>query len=62
VIDRTTQDVEEVVGEMRQNEIRTRDEMREVREEVNNIRDMLPKVRIHFPLAGLPHIESQLDD
>ncbi|EKM83825.1 hypothetical protein AGABI1DRAFT_117296 [Agaricus bisporus var. burnettii JB137-S8] len=43
-IDRTTQDVEEVVGEMRQNEIRTRDEMREVREEVNNIRDMLPKM------------------
>lgn len=49
-IDKTTQDVEAVVGEMRQGEIRTRDEMREVREEINNIRDMLPKVRVDCPV------------
>lgn len=62
LIDRTTQDVEEVVGEMRQNEIRTRDEMREVREEVNNIRDMLPKVGTFLLLIGLSRIQPQLDD
>lgn len=44
-IDKTTQDVEVAVGEMRQGEIRTRDEMREIREEVDNIREMLPKVK-----------------
>ncbi|KXN89966.1 Peroxisomal membrane protein pex14 [Leucoagaricus sp. SymC.cos] len=43
-IDRTTEDVEAVVSEMRQGESRTRDEMREIREEVNNVREMLPKM------------------
>ena len=44
-IDKTTQDVGAVVGEMRLGEAKTRDEIREIREEVNNIREMLPKVR-----------------
>ncbi|KII93575.1 hypothetical protein PLICRDRAFT_49617 [Plicaturopsis crispa FD-325 SS-3] len=43
-VDKTTADVEAAVKEMREGEVKTRDEMREVREEVNNIRDMLPKM------------------
>lgn len=43
-VDKTTRDVEAVVSEMRSAEARARDEMREIREEVNTIRDMLPKV------------------
>lgn len=43
-IDQTTEDVKAVVLEMREGESKTRDEMREIRDEVNNIREMLPKV------------------
>ncbi|KAG6911909.1 hypothetical protein DXG01_000156 [Tephrocybe rancida] len=43
-IDRTTANVEAVVVEMREGEHKTRDEMREIRDEVNNIREMLPKM------------------
>ncbi|KAF8898667.1 peroxisomal membrane anchor protein conserved region-domain-containing protein, partial [Infundibulicybe gibba] len=43
-IDKTVEDVNMVVKEMRDGEIKTRDEMREVREEVNTIREMLPKM------------------
>jgi peroxin-14 len=43
-IDRTTEDVKAVVLDMREGESKTRDEMREMRDEVNNIREMLPKV------------------
>lgn len=43
-VDRTTLDVEAAVTEMRGSEIKTRDEMREIRDEVNTIREMLPKV------------------
>ncbi|KAF8832410.1 hypothetical protein HHX47_DHR1001399 [Lentinula edodes] len=43
-VDKTTRDVEAVVSEMRSAEARARDEMREIREEVNTIRDMLPKM------------------
>lgn len=43
-VDKVTSDVETAVKEMREGEVKTRDEMREVREEVNNIREMLPKV------------------
>jgi len=45
-IDQTTQDVEALVNEMRQAESRTQDEIREIREEVNNVREMLPKVKL----------------
>lgn len=41
---KVTQEVEGVVKNMRDGEVRTRDEMREIREEVNNVREMLPKV------------------
>ncbi|KAF8973987.1 peroxisomal membrane anchor protein conserved region-domain-containing protein [Flammula alnicola] len=43
-IDQTTEDVKAVVVELREGETRTRDEMREIREEVTNIREMLPKM------------------
>lgn len=43
-MDKATNDVEAVVVELRQGESRTRDEMREIRDEVENIREMLPKV------------------
>ena len=47
-IDQTTGDVKAVVTEMRENEVKTRDEMREIREEINNIRELLPKVRSYI--------------
>ncbi|KAI0051777.1 hypothetical protein FA95DRAFT_1485012 [Auriscalpium vulgare] len=43
-VDKATADVDAAVQQMRDGEIKTRDEMREIREEVNNIRDMLPKM------------------
>lgn len=43
-VEKATQEIGEVVNEMRTGEIRTRDEMREIRDEVNNVREMLPKV------------------
>ena len=44
-VERVTEDVEAAVKEMRESEIKTRDEMREIRSEVANIHEMLPKVR-----------------
>ena len=44
-VERVTQDVEAAVKEMHESEIKTRDEMREIRSEVTNIHEMLPKVR-----------------
>lgn len=52
-IDRTTEDVKAVVLEMREGESKTRDEMREIRDEVNNIREMLPKVNSSIILCRL---------
>ncbi|CAA7266501.1 unnamed protein product [Cyclocybe aegerita] len=43
-IDQTTNDVQTVVADLREGESRTRDEMREIREEITNIREMLPKM------------------
>jgi peroxin-14 len=43
-VDKATADVETAVQQMREGETRARDEMREIREEVNNIREMVPKV------------------
>ena len=43
-VEQTTQDVDDCVREMREADERNRDEMREIREEVNSIREMLPKV------------------
>jgi len=43
-VQKVTQDVEAAVKEMRESEIKTRDEMREIRSEVTNIHEMLPKV------------------
>lgn len=45
-----TEDVAAVVKDMREGEVRTRDEMREIRQEVDNVRDMLPKVKIQVIL------------
>ena len=41
---KVTQEVEDAIRDMREGETKTRDEMREIREEVNNVREMLPKV------------------
>ena len=60
-IDKTTEDVKAVVAELREGEAKTRDEMREVREEVNNIREMLPKVRIP-PRSVKYSLTFQIDD
>lgn len=46
-VDAVTEDVAAVVKDMREGEVRTRDEMREIRQEVDNVRDMLPKVYTH---------------
>ena len=48
MIDKTTADVEAVVKEMRDGESRTRDELREIRDEVTNVREMLPKVNFFY--------------
>ena len=45
-VEKVTQEVEAAVKEMRESEVKTRDEMREIRSEVTNIHDMLPKVRL----------------
>ncbi|KAH8835796.1 peroxisomal membrane anchor protein conserved region-domain-containing protein [Flagelloscypha sp. PMI_526] len=44
VIEKTTQDVDRAVQEMRDGEVKTRDQMREIRDEVNTIHEMLPKM------------------
>lgn len=45
-VEKVTQDVEAAVKEMRESEIKNRDEMREIRSEVTNIHEMLPKVSL----------------
>ena len=47
-VDKTTEDVEAVVREMRDGEAKTLDDLREIRDEVDNIRDMLPKVCLSY--------------
>ena len=54
-VDQTTEDVKAVVTEMREGEVKTRDEIREVREEINNIREMLPRVRAAPVLLAMFH-------
>jgi peroxin-14 len=43
-VDKATADVDAAVEQMREGESRARNEIREIREEVNNIREMIPKV------------------
>ncbi|GJJ08774.1 hypothetical protein Clacol_002993 [Clathrus columnatus] len=43
-IEQTTSEVDAAVKEMRENEARTRNEMREIRQEIDTIQDMLPKM------------------
>ena len=43
-VDKATADVEAAVQQMREGESSARNEIREIREEVNNIREMIPKV------------------
>ena len=43
-VDNATADVEAAVQQMKEGESRARNEIREIREEVNNIREMIPKV------------------
>jgi peroxin-14 len=44
LVDKAVHNVEDACKEMREGEARTKDEVREIREEVNNIRDMIPTV------------------
>jgi peroxin-14 len=44
-VEAAVQDVTTAVEEMRKGEEEVRDEMREIRTEVNNMQEMLPKVR-----------------
>ena len=57
-VEKVTQNVEDAVKEMHESEMKTRDEMREIRSEVTNIHEMLPKVRLaeHCALHELTRI------
>jgi peroxin-14 len=54
---KSTAEVDAAVKEMREGEAKTRDELREIRAEVDSVRDMLPKV-IPSPLLRPPTTES----
>jgi septation ring formation regulator EzrA len=56
-VDKATADVEAAVEQMREGESRARNEIREIREEVNNIREMIPKVIIST--FCITHIDLQ---
>lgn len=45
-VTKVTEEVANVVKDMREGEAHTRNEMREIREEVNTVREMLPKVSL----------------
>lgn len=60
MIDKATEDVQSVVKEMREGEAKTRDELHEIREEVNNVRDMLPKVRQTIIYSHNPSVDINL--
>lgn len=55
-VDAAVQDVTVAVEEMRQGEAEVRDEMREIRAEVNNMQEMLPKVR-SVSFSSNPQVE-----
>ena len=60
-VEKVTQDVEAAVKEMRESEVKTRDEMREIRSEVTNIHEMLPKVRlVEFPVLYISSLVVQM--
>lgn len=61
-VERVTQDVEAAVKEMRESEVKTRDEMREIRSEVTNIHEMLPKVRLVEYSRALHELTCTSDD
>ena len=51
-IEKTTQEVKTIVSEMRDSEEKTRTDLREMKDEVQHIREMVPKVRIHVSYAA----------
>jgi peroxin-14 len=53
-VDKTTEEVDAAVKEMREGEAKTRDEMREIRAEVTSIQEMLPKVHLHSSFSSRP--------
>lgn len=55
-VDKATADVEAAVQQLREGESSARNEMREIREEVNNIREMIPKVMISA--SRMMHVDS----
>lgn len=57
---KVTQEVEGVVKDMRDGEARSRNEMCEIREEVNNVREMLPKVRFCLFIRAITAADTSL--
>ena len=56
-VTRVTQDVEAAVKDMRDSETRTRDEMREIREEVNGLGELQIRIRRHFDKRAVSQLE-----
>lgn len=56
-VDKAAADVEAVVQQMREGDSRAQNEIREIREEVNNIREMIPKVM--FSTFCIMHMDLQ---
>lgn len=63
-VEKATAEVNAAVQEMREGEGRTRDEMREIRQEVDTIQEMLPKVRLFDIVllsSYLTHVSQMLE-
>ena len=61
-IDKATANVDAAVQQMKEGELRARSEIREIREEVNNIREMIPKVITSTFCITHMVLRRQLDD
>lgn len=51
-VEKTTQEVKGIVQEMHDNEMKTRNDFKEMQEEVQHIREMIPKVGPLYPHAN----------
>lgn len=47
IVEQSVQDVDASVNELKSGEMKTRDELREIRAEVDSIRELLPRVGVH---------------
>jgi hypothetical protein len=53
-VDESIADVKEAIGEVRKREVERDEELKSIKEEVEIVRDLLPKVRPPFPLPTFP--------